>query len=176
MIAIPNYSNISDLINHLNGMLADLYRQVEQGRGEVGQAKMFGDNGHRIINLPRTPLGENDAITKDYFSNNPSGYETHAAKHQDGGVDEINVGGLSGLLDDLQKPLDHAHESSGNGVGGKLDHAAAMNNLGWTVSGHTIADNEKVYAGDTANNNYFMYNSSTNKWEFYRGGVLWWSC
>jgi hypothetical protein len=53
----------------------------------------------------------------------------HAVTHEDGGTDEINVTGLSGLLDDLQNPLDHTHQSSGSGVGGKLDHGLALNGL-----------------------------------------------
>jgi hypothetical protein len=132
VIAIQDYNNVPDLINHINHLFADLYLQIKQNRGEVGEAKLFGNlnaNGHRFTNLPIVPLGESDAITKYYFSNNPSGYGNHAAKHQDGGVDEINVEGLSGLLDDLQSPLDHTHQSSGGGVGGELDHGLALNGL-----------------------------------------------
>ena len=45
----------------------------------------------------------------------------HAPMHETGGVDEINVGGLSGDLADLQDPKDHTHASAGSGVGGQLD-------------------------------------------------------
>lgn len=40
----------------------------------------------------------------------------HAVTHEDGGTDEINVGGLSGLLADSQTPLAHAtsHENGGS--------------------------------------------------------------
>jgi len=40
---------------------------------------------------------------------------THAARHENTGADEINVGGLSGQLADEQDPLDHAidHEPGG---------------------------------------------------------------
>ena len=40
---------------------------------------------------------------------------THASRHENGGADEINVGGLSGLLADPQTPLAHAstHETGG---------------------------------------------------------------
>lgn len=54
----------------------------------------------------------------------------HAASHQDGGGDEISVADLSGELADLQKVKDHTHQSSGNGVGGKLDHGLALDGLG----------------------------------------------
>lgn len=37
----------------------------------------------------------------------------HAADHEDGGDDEINVEGLSGLLADPQEPLDHDHDDFG---------------------------------------------------------------
>jgi hypothetical protein len=53
----------------------------------------------------------------------------HKTSHQDGGADEINVGGLNGELADLQKVKDHTHQSAGSGVGGKLDHGLALNGL-----------------------------------------------
>jgi len=42
--------------------------------------------------------------------------DPHAASHQNGGTDEINVGGLSGLLADGQTPLAHAasHQNGGS--------------------------------------------------------------
>jgi hypothetical protein len=40
-------------------------------------------------------------------------FKTHAARHQNAGVDEINVDGLSGLLADAQTPLSHTHAESG---------------------------------------------------------------
>lgn len=40
-----------------------------------------------------------------------------------------NVDGLPGKLADLQSPLDHTHQSSGSGVGGKLDHGLALDGL-----------------------------------------------
>jgi hypothetical protein len=56
--------------------------------------------------------------------------KAHAASHQNAGADEISVAGLSGELADLQKPKDHTHQSSGSGVGGKLDHGLALDGLG----------------------------------------------
>ena len=44
----------------------------------------------------------------------------HAVTHQDGGVDEIDVTGLSGLLADEQDPLDHAADHQ-NGGGDEID-------------------------------------------------------
>lgn len=53
----------------------------------------------------------------------------HHASHENGGSDEISVAALSGLLADLQSPLDHTHQSAGSGVGGKLDHGQALTGL-----------------------------------------------
>ena len=46
----------------------------------------------------------------------PSALPLHASTHEDGGTDEINVAGLSGLLADGQTPLTHAstHASAGS--------------------------------------------------------------
>lgn len=53
----------------------------------------------------------------------------HAASHQDGGTDEINVGGLSGLLADDQTPLAHdiitKHTASGLTTGHVLTATGA---------------------------------------------------
>lgn len=38
---------------------------------------------------------------------NTSAIRNHAARHEDGGGDQVNVAGLSGLLDDAQTPLAH---------------------------------------------------------------------
>jgi len=53
----------------------------------------------------------------------------HSARHENDGLDEISVAGLSGELTDLQKPKDHTHQSAGSGVGGKLDHGLALDGL-----------------------------------------------
>jgi len=42
----------------------------------------------------------------------------HKARHQDGGLDEISIAGLSGLAGDQQTPLDHDH-SGDTGDGGQ---------------------------------------------------------
>ncbi len=61
--------------------------------------------------------------------------EAHKTSHQDTGADEISVAGLAGELTDLQKPKDHTHQSSGSGVGGKIDHGLALDGL--TDDDHT---------------------------------------
>ena len=61
----------------------------------------------------------------------------HAPTHENNGVDEINVGGLSGDLADLQDPKDHTHQSAGSGVGGQLDHGLAMVSASLDDNDHT---------------------------------------
>jgi len=56
--------------------------------------------------------------------------EDHSARHENDGLDEISVAGLSGELTDLQKPKDHTHQSAGSGIGGKIDHGLALDGLG----------------------------------------------
>lgn len=46
----------------------------------------------------------------------------HATSHENGGGDEIDVGGLSGVLADAQTPTDHDHQGIA-GDGGKLSGA-----------------------------------------------------
>jgi len=62
-------------------------------------------------------------------------FNDHSARHENAGADEISVAGLSGQLADLQLPVDHTHQSAGLGVGGKLDHGAALTGL--TDDDHT---------------------------------------
>jgi len=61
--------------------------------------------------------------------------EAHAANHQNGGSDEVNVQGLSGLLADGQTPLGHAasHDGGADDLNGALTpnaHAASHQNAG----------------------------------------------
>jgi hypothetical protein len=78
----------------------------------------------------------------------------HAATHQNGGSDEINVAGLSGLLADDQNPVAHAsdHENGGGdeinvgGLSGLL--ADAQTPLTHLHSSHTglLVDDHTIYA------------------------------
>lgn len=61
----------------------------------------------------------------------------HNPMHENGGVDEVSVEGLSGDLADLQDPKDHTHQSAGSGVGGQLDHGLAMDATSLTHNDHT---------------------------------------
>lgn len=70
----------------------------------------------RVLSMPDADITPDDASA----SRTPT---SHAASHQDGGGDEIGVGGLSGALADPQTPTSHAasHQDGGAdeiGVGG----------------------------------------------------------
>jgi hypothetical protein len=44
-------------------------------------------------------------------------------------LQNFNLTDYTGLLATLQKPIDHTHQSSGSGIGGKLDHGLALDGL-----------------------------------------------
>lgn len=73
---------------------------------------------------------------------------THSSSHEDGGDDEVNVGGLSGDLADPQDPKDHAasHEA---GNADALDGTLAVDISGDsdTVDGYDIVKNGGDGAG-----------------------------
>jgi len=48
-------------------------------------------------------------------------FDDHNTRHEDGGADEINVGGLSGNLADQQDPTDHTHDGTADSGGGSLN-------------------------------------------------------
>lgn len=51
----------------------------------------------------------------------------HHTTHENAGDDELIVTGLSGLLAELQGPLDHDHASAGNAHGGLVSHGVLSN-------------------------------------------------
>jgi hypothetical protein len=71
----------------------------------------------------------------------------HAPTHQDGGSDEINVGGLSGLLADPQTPAAHAstHEPGGADELALVLAAQELEVPVWNDSGDQIDKGEAVY-------------------------------
>lgn len=81
----------------------------------------------------------------------------HAPTHEDGGVDEIDVTDLSGLLADAQTPLAHreTHEPEGDDEvrGIDLPNQPASNNTGWglettDVVGEDVDPGETLYMKD----------------------------
>ena len=73
----------------------------------------------------------------------PSAISAHASTHEDGGGDEIGVGGLSGLLADGQTPLSHA--SSHQDTGGDEISVAGLSGL--------LADGQTPLAHATSHKN-----------------------
>lgn len=80
----------------------------------------------------------------------------HAATHQDGGADEINVGGLSGVLTENQ-PSDHAtpiaaHAANADAhhakVHGAAEHTGAIIKTGTSLPG-SASEAEFFYKTDT---------------------------
>jgi len=65
--------------------------------------------------------------------------ETHATSHQNAGGDEINVGGLSGLLADAQTPLSHALDSHSVPIGSIAMSSQKFTGLGaGSVAGESV--------------------------------------
>lgn len=67
--------------------------------------------------------------------------DPHASSHENGGADEINVEGLSGLLADSQTPLSHTHTAS------DVDSEAATDGYVLTADGVGGAAWEEIVAG-----------------------------
>ena len=123
MRTIPNNIDLSTLIQYINDINADVFREIEQAKSLSGEQEMFGNlnmKGHRILNLPPTPSGEYDAITKNPVENSDSG-----------------------LI------LEHNHEAISEG--GQLDHDLAMVSASLLDDDHTqyiLADGTRGFSGN----------------------------
>ncbi len=150
MKQLPQITTVPEVVSYFNRIISELKREIAKSKSIVGTQKLYGDldlNGYRIKNLQEVPYDVRDAVTNSYSKTTPP--PVHAPSHQNGGSDEINVVGLSGQLADLQKPIDHAHISSGGGVGGKLDHGSALDGLG--DDDHTqyiLESGARAFSGD----------------------------
>jgi hypothetical protein len=136
MKTIPETDNLSTLIEHLNEVLNDIYRQIDKGKSLGGIHKMHGPldmNFNRVINVPDLPKGQSDAITR-------------AQAH---GHININTGGVlyhNLLLNLLWSVAEHI-----------MDDTLDMNSNKVTeISEIQMDANAKVYWGDPANNNFFF--------------------
>lgn len=88
------------------------------------------DENDALQGTDGAPSNANRYVTDSDARNSDSRSPTaHAASHQDGGTDEINVGGLSGLLADAQTPLAHAASHLPSG-GDPLTTAAPTQGIG----------------------------------------------
>ena len=83
--------------------------------------------------MPKADKSKLDGIAPgaDVTGSNPP--QVHAASHENGGSDEINVAGLSGELADNQPPKAHA-------LGGVAHNADTMANLNAKISDATLDD------------------------------------
>lgn len=106
--------------NHLtNAELAALHTHANQAQLDLvtdGDHDVRTDNPHAtdVGNLGSGTLAElnaaiTDATLDDSGDSRPP--TSHASSHQNGGGDEINVAGLSGVLADPQTPASHTHDS-----------------------------------------------------------------
>ena len=93
-----------------------------------GTGKLLVDSGSSPANMPTAnekaalagtngaPSGANEYVTdSDPRNTNSRAPTAHATSHQNGGADEVNVGGLSGALADPQTPTAHATSHSDGG-------------------------------------------------------------
>lgn len=111
--AISHQDGGSDEINvaGLSGVLAD---------DQPPQAHALGGTKHTADTLANLNSKVSDATLDD--SSDSRDPNAHASTHQNGGSDELNVGGLNGLLADAQTPSSHA-TSHQNGGGDELSIA-----------------------------------------------------
>ena len=158
MLIPGTIQDIESLISFLNRELSGLdnrLNNLDRGQGSIKLLAPLNANNFPINNLPDPQRDPNNAITRSEASSlfpiphsgthENNGVDeidvtglsglladeqnplNHVGDHEDGGGDEILVDGLSGLLADLQGTLDHTHQSAGSGVGGKIDHGLALN-------------------------------------------------
>lgn len=130
---------ISNLIALTTLADADLFLKVDISAGADGSKKLtWADLKTNIVEqvdadqfvidflpsnfTPDDSIAEADnvnqiaAFMKGIDNQFGMGAMLHASSHEDGGTDEINVAGLSGLLADSQTPLNHAITHTGSGT------------------------------------------------------------
>jgi len=79
----------------------------EEGTGEIFRVNTGNNFADELESGGSTPIAQGGLNEQDPTA--------HATEHENGGVDEISVGGLSGDLADAQDPKNHAtnHEDGG---------------------------------------------------------------
>jgi len=132
-------AEVTDL-DHLSAHLAGIDTALGTVVTDHGALTGLGDDDHTqylLVDGTRAMSGDLDMGTNDITNvGTVDGVDvsTHAARHENGGADEINVAGLSGLLADPQTPTSHAstHISSGSDEmdGDQLD-------IDWNPSNYT---------------------------------------
>jgi len=66
----------------------------------------WDDSKDTFRTRPSVPVDEK--LTSDEWNDHVTDQKNHSGRHEDGGVDELNVGGLSGVLADAQTPQTEA--------------------------------------------------------------------
>lgn len=83
---------------------------IEQLRQKLNEVIRRSISQDLIVGLPDDiPDGVGFVLTNDVRLADARVPLAHAGTHQDGGPDEINLQGMSGLLADAQTPLPHSH-------------------------------------------------------------------
>lgn len=139
---IPDVDNLPDLIQALNDALQENDREIKQIKSLSGKHKLEGDldaNNHRIINLSPVPLGQRDAITQDFTLEHPAEH-SHRSKSSGGGLLHNRLINL--IWSRAAHIIDSLVNHNSNPVSG--------------ISELRLDAGCKVYAGDTANNDFFF--------------------
>ena len=101
-----------DVANQVSGILGTAHGGTGIS-GQLSNRALETNASGKIVSsgITSTELGYLDGVSSNIQSQlNGKASSTHASQHQNGGADEINVGGLSGVLADDQPP--QAHDAS----------------------------------------------------------------
>jgi hypothetical protein len=153
-------SSIDDRLALFDGVTGKLLKQGTVTGTAVAAHLPDTANPHAtdIGNIGSGTLAELNAAVTDATLDDASDPRTptaHASTHENGGGDEINVGGLSGLLADGQTPLSHAatHENGGGdeiSVAGLSGLLADAQNPTAHASTHSDGGSDEISVEDLA--------------------------
>lgn len=125
-------SVIDDRLAVFDGTTGKLIKQGGKTATEVGSHLDSTSNPHGVTHASTTGQGTDDHHAED-----------HAGRHQNGGADELNVGGLSGALADPQTPASHVHSAT-DLTSGVLDDGRVQES---NVTQHESAIDHDALAG-----------------------------
>lgn len=94
--------------------------------------------------------------------------EDHASRHQNGGADELNVGGLSGLLADAQTPASHVHDATDVTSGVLADARVQQSN----VTQHQAAIDHDALSGFEAGEHRVINDAGTSATELWSANKI----
>ena len=153
-------SSVDDRLALFDGVTGKLLKQGTVTGTAVAAHLPDTANPHAtdLGNIGSGTLAELNAAVTDATLDDASDPRTptaHASTHENGGGDEINVGGLSGLLADGQTPLSHAatHENGGGdeiSVAGLSGLLADAQNPTAHASTHSDGGSDEISVEDLA--------------------------